>query len=486
MPRPTPLRPRHGKILRVLVVARISGCQNQKELSLGDQADHAKLEIGELYEGDCIYHIIATTGKGERLDRPELAEVESRIKAGLDDVVFMEDVGRMVRGTAAVELWGMAVDRGIRCIAPNDGCDTADDSWEEELISACKDHVSHCAHTSRRIKKKQMNRFVRYGGALPQPVAGYIKPEGAKHYSDLRKDESAIPIIREGLEVLKRTENWSATADFFNQQGFATGPLCRNDQWSGVMVRRLYHNPILKGTPQRGAMRSVKHNETGRRLSKPNPDGPTYREEPHLAFFTAEELDPVLRMIDGKNKRGRKPDVEGKTPSGTRKRTRFPGQCAICWYCGSDMVWGGNGVTHNLMCNGSRHYTCWNSFGFDGPLAAKLVMDSISKELVELQGFDDQFRDLVQATINQSNSVRSEQIEIDQARRRFQLDKQNLLSALRRFGDRSLIGDELDRVEQEEYALSERQYQLELRATSPGIEHAVENAISGGCRRPCD
>lgn len=71
--------------------------------------------------------------------------------------MIIEGVGRLVRCTAAVELWGIAVDHGVRCIALNDGCDTAEPTWEEDLISACKDHVSHCAHTSRRIKNKQMN-----------------------------------------------------------------------------------------------------------------------------------------------------------------------------------------------------------------------------------------------------------------------------------------------------------------------------------------
>ncbi len=125
MSRSHQLTPRNGHTLKVLIVARISGCQNQKDLSLDDQVDHAKEEIREVYDGPCEYHVIATTGKGESLDRPELQEVEGRLHRGEDDVLIMEDVGRLVRGAAAVEMWGIAVDRGVRCIAPNDGCDTA-------------------------------------------------------------------------------------------------------------------------------------------------------------------------------------------------------------------------------------------------------------------------------------------------------------------------------------------------------------------------
>lgn len=184
MSRSQALVPRNGHTLRVLIVARISGCQNQKEVSLDDQEDHAKQEVADLYDGICDYTVIATKGKAERLDCPELGEVEQHILSAEFDLVMMEDAGRHVRGTAAVELWGKTVNRGTRCIAPNDGCDTATPTWEEDLISAYKDHFSHCAHTSRRVKQKQMNRFKRNGGAISLPIYGYIKPEGAKYYSE--------------------------------------------------------------------------------------------------------------------------------------------------------------------------------------------------------------------------------------------------------------------------------------------------------------
>ena len=68
------LTPRNGHTLVVSPVARISGCQNQKEESLEDQVDHAKEEVAWLYTGPVEYRIISTRGKGEALDRPELAE----------------------------------------------------------------------------------------------------------------------------------------------------------------------------------------------------------------------------------------------------------------------------------------------------------------------------------------------------------------------------------------------------------------------------
>ena len=72
------MTPRNGHTLVVGVVARISGCPNQKELSLTDQEDHAREVIAELYDGPVEYRVIATKGKGEALDRPELVQIEQR------------------------------------------------------------------------------------------------------------------------------------------------------------------------------------------------------------------------------------------------------------------------------------------------------------------------------------------------------------------------------------------------------------------------
>lgn len=112
------VNPRNGHTLVVVIVARISGCSDQKEMSLDDQADHDRAVIEEIYDGPVDYIVIATRAKGERLDRPELKEVEDLIRTRTIDIVVMEDVGRLVRGVAAASLWGLAVDHGTRCIVP--------------------------------------------------------------------------------------------------------------------------------------------------------------------------------------------------------------------------------------------------------------------------------------------------------------------------------------------------------------------------------
>jgi hypothetical protein len=74
------LRPRNGHTLTVGNVCRISGCENQKELSLEDQEDNAKETVKDLYNGPAEIDVIAATiAKGEHLDRPELEQIERAI-----------------------------------------------------------------------------------------------------------------------------------------------------------------------------------------------------------------------------------------------------------------------------------------------------------------------------------------------------------------------------------------------------------------------
>jgi hypothetical protein len=165
MSRKKEIVPRNGHTLVVGVVARISGCQNQKEASLEDQEAHARQIIEEMYDGPVEYRVIATKGKGERLDRPELVETEAMLRTRELDFLFAEDIGRIVRGGAAVRFCGIAVDHGTRVLAPNDCIDTNEDNWEEEVLSACRDQVGHNEHATKRIKQKMMNRFKTKGEA---------------------------------------------------------------------------------------------------------------------------------------------------------------------------------------------------------------------------------------------------------------------------------------------------------------------------------
>jgi site-specific DNA recombinase len=469
------IRPRNGHTLVVGIVARISGGQNQKELSLDDQVDHAKHVVADLYDGPVEYRVIATKNKGERLDRPELADVEAMLRSRELDLLVAEDIGRIVRGTAASDLCGVAVDHGTRVIAPNDCIDTAEESWEADVISACRDHVGHNSHTSKRLKQKLMNRFVKFGGAVARPIFGYIVPQversdddDAPTYDEWRKDEAATSVYQEWFRRLLAKPNCSAVADWLNGNNVPTGPYCRGDIWTGKMVRRITENTILKGLPERGRKHTVKYHEFGKRVSVPNPKGPRVRECPHLAFVDPDLFDEVNALLDATNSGCGRKLVNGVDPLHRvpRNRSRFPGRFARCAYCGREYVWGGNGVAANLMCNGSRSWQCWNSIGFNGALAAHMLAEAISDELGRLEGFDVQFRAMVDAAHQGSDQASACRIvELRQRAEHLTRQRSNLMASLREYGPRPDIQSELNAIDEAETALA-RERRLTERSTS--------------------
>lgn len=458
------LKPRDGHLLKVGIFARISGCQDQKEQSLDDQIAHAKEAVRELYSGPVKFKIIKVKAKGERLDRRELKRLRRLLRSRRLDLLVMEDLGRLVRGVEAVKLLGIAVDHETRVIVLHDGIDTVEPGWEEDAISASRDHVSNQTHTSKRIKKKMMNRFLRFGGTAARPIAGYIVPPGAKTYDDWQIDPSATPIILEGAQRLRESLNCSELADWFNTTGFQRGPLARNQSWHGHDVRNFYANPLLIGRPGRGFRHTVKHHETGKRVSVKNPNGPQFYVAEHLRHLPDDLFEELNAKLAASNAHYRRPLVNGvdDRKGVPRKRTKFPGQFARCLYCGRVYVWGANGVTANLMCSGSRTWNCWNSIGFSGELACRKITEAICHLLRGLDGFESQFRELVADAQQARCSGLDEKwslLQRDEAL--LFVQRENVQRAIVDCGPTELVKQLLAKVESQQRELAHRRRQLE-------------------------
>jgi len=379
-------------------------------------------------------------------------------------------LSRLIRGGEASRLLGEGVDRHTRSICIDDGIDTIDETWEEDALNACSENVAHNQRTSKRIKQKLMNRFKKSGVTAKHPIHGYIVPDGAKSYDDWTKDEIAAEHIHEGARILRRTLNGEDVADYFHNHQVPVGPCARKREWNGTMVLRFYRNPILKGMPQRGKMATVKHHGSGIRSSKKNPKGPTYYEAPHLAFFEPAEFDELVALLAKKNSRYCKKQVNGVYPGTNKswKRSRFPGQHARCWYCGHTYNWGGNGITGHLMCSGSYNYLCWNSIAIDGSLVVDRVRAAITEVLYQLEGFDDQFRqilDEVQHRPDNNPSAQLKQLETDVLQ--LAREKENLLAAMKMFGPKDMILHEIEAIEGRERDLADRRYLIEKTAKKP-------------------
>jgi hypothetical protein len=230
------------------------------------------------------------------------------------------------------------------------------------------------------------------------------------------------------------------------------------------MVRRISRNPLLKGMPGRGFKHTVKHNETGRRISVKNPNGPIFREYPHLAHVMPADFDEVNALLDARNARYKRKPVNSRDPlwAVPRKRTRFPGQHASCWYCGRQYVWGGNGVTENLMCCGARESRCWNSIGFNGALAAERLVKEITAELYKLDGLDAQFRALVvQAMQDDPEGVAGRWDKLTLDEKSLVQQKENLLAAITTYGPKPMFESRLADLESSERELARERRELE-------------------------
>ena len=224
----------------------------------------------------------------------------------------------------------------------------------------------------------------------------------------------------------------------------------------------IYANPLLKGRPGRGFRHTVKHHATGRRVSVNNPDGPNFYDVPHLAFLDPQEFDDLNSILDAHNERHGRPLQDGADPlkSVPRKRTRFPGQHATCWYCGRQYVWGGNGITNNLMCAGAREWQCWNSVGFNGALAARKIMETITASLYGLDGIDQQLSALIQQAFDTAAGDANDWRQIQIAEAALKRKKQNLVDAIAEHGHQ-MFASKLADIETSKRDLAERRRKLE-------------------------
>ena len=219
------------------------------------------------------------------------------------------------------------------------------------------------------------------------------------------------------------------------------------------MIRRYFKNPLLKGMPQRGKLHSVKNHETGKRVPVTNPDGPRYLNIEQLRILGPAEFDELNALLDAKNKRCAKRTAKDPTNpfvERPKKRTRFPGQHALCWYCGRQCLWGGNGLSYHLVCKGARERTCWNSVGFSGEVFAQRAVEVISNILANVNGFEAQFREIV---ANQEAHIMDDQptlAALERERSEIARMKSNLLEAIADLGPREMFHEKLAELESRE------------------------------------
>lgn len=349
-----PLKPRIGKTLEVLGIARIT-TKNQDVLSLEDQEYKYRRSLKQNFGDSFHLKMIAGQGSGELLGRRESLQADEEVASGKYDLVITEDLDRIFRRIHSYIFCESCADQKTRLIAINDGVDTAGRWRLSALFAVVKDEEDN-RETSERIKRMLQSRFST-GGVFQIPIFGYIKGVGSSREEDVKWDPAAELIFEDWFRMLENRASYAEVADWLNEKGVRVGPHCRGPKWTGRMVTRVTFNPILKGIRERNNKATIRRNDTGRHVAVPAPaEDLLQRDCPHLAFFPAARYDRLIKDLTARNDkftRGRKDGID-RRKGVPKKRTVWPGQHLCCGICNRLFYWGGHGQASHMMCSGCR------------------------------------------------------------------------------------------------------------------------------------
>jgi len=474
-----PLVAKNGSVLNALLICRVSspGEGKQREESNADQEVRIRQWLDSHWDGEVNTVVIAGTGSGELVDRPEFLKAVSAVESRQYDLVLAEDLSRISRRIHAQLFCEHAEDSDCRVIAVNGEIDTGQPGWRMPAAFNSMRHEMYNADSAGRIRRSQRNLFDQ-GRVLSPSIYGYVFPAGSQFDSEMSKDPSAEAIYDQWFTMLENGASFSAVADWLNAEGVPTGPTCRSEQWDCRMVGRVTKNPILKGKRIWNNRMSQRVNATGKRKSIPAPDEERLiRDCPHLAFIAPVRFDRIIAMLDERNSQYQRKGTNGQDCRAgvSKKRTRFPGQCIFCGVCGRMYVFGGHGQTDHLMCDGARDYKCWNGATVDGPLATEKISNAILSEIESLAGFDDVLLAQIEAEAKLQDATRNERLgQLQKSQSKTDRELENVLKAIRTGIDAQSLKDDLSRLEQEKsqlaYELEKEHQQQDTELVLPDIE----------------
>ena len=451
-----PLRPKRGRTLRVLKITRVSRIDPERRESLSNQAQDDLLNrwLDAHYQGSLECLVLDDVGSGERLDRAQLLKAQDLVASGGYDLVLAEDLGRIMRRSAALNFCEECEDTGTRLIAINDSIDTAQEDWRLNAFFAAMRHELYNKDTSRRIKRQQRSNFER-GGMIQFFLPGYIKPQGAKHDSEVSVDPEATKVYDEWFDKLERGWSYGRIADWLNDINFPVGPCCtKSTRWSAWLVANVTKNPLLKGMRRRNMQQSKRVNATGRSKSvKAPPELLLTRECPHLAHISPDRFDRVNALLEQRNKNYlRANSAQGKSRSGVpRKRTTWPGQHLTCGICGRLLLYAGSKGKRQLTCGGAIGYKCWSSVSLNSAAAGEKIVDAIVKEIETWPAYHQELANAVEEELAKDKGKLAEEHGQLVARRdQLAQEAKNIGYSLRQLEDSTALLEQLSEIEQEQ------------------------------------
>ena len=114
------------------------------------------------------------------------------------------------------------------------------------------------------------------------------------------------------------------------------------------------------------------------------------------------------------------------------------------------------------MCSASREWRCWNSFGFNGRLRSQGSCWQSPPSSTQLDGFEDQFADMVRlAQRDRSGSTADDWRQLLSDEVALAKEKENFNNAIKMFGARSMLLEQMNGIETREQDLARRRRRLE-------------------------
>lgn len=361
-----PFIPKKPGPFRVLTIGRIS-TEHQDITNLEAMYDLVEDRLKQAGLKDFTLDPLGERAKGMLVDRPTFLEAMRRIESGEYDLVAAEDISRVHRNSAYINLFvQLCVDTGTRCICFNDGLDTADDTWESVLQLATARHGLHIPDTRKRVRRTATHAF-RQGGMVLHAHFGYRKltaeqtdsgefgPRGLR----IAKVSECTPILEDMRQRVLRGESYASIADALNASGISPGANVKRGHWTGKLVKELLGREILHGERVfRKILYKLEYRSGRSRPERNDPDKVERCHYPELAHFTPEQHEELLKAMDQRaSEYGRNANRRSPRHRVPRCRTIFPRQHAICGICEAPMYPIEKG---RLVCSKSRVGECWN------------------------------------------------------------------------------------------------------------------------------
>ena len=107
------------------------------------------------------------------------------------------------------------------------------------------------------------------------------------------------------------------------------------------------------------------------------------------------------------------------------------------------------------MCSGARQWACWNSIAFDGRLAAEKMVEALLNEVYKLEGFNEQFAEMIRTARNgKTSDFTDRRRRLEEEEWSLRKKRDNLVSAISEFGPRPMFSGTLAEIDRQEKTLA--------------------------------